>query len=116
MSQEVRAGAQDRIQYRGHRRVLLTGLLLLDCSVCFLLPPYTQALDSHSKLDFPQSSSVKKVPHWLAALTEACLNWISLQIGLGLCRGDKDQPAHEVSTLFTGSPPSHSPEQFFLIL
>lgn len=37
------------------------------------------------ELDFPQSSSVKKVPHWLAALTEAFLNWISLQVGLGLC-------------------------------
>lgn len=85
MSREVRAGTQDRIQYRGHRRVLLTALLLLDCSVCFLLSPYTLALDFHSELDFPQSSSVKKVPHWLAALMEAFLNWISLQIGLGLC-------------------------------
>jgi hypothetical protein len=42
-------------------------------------------------------------------LTEALLNWLSFQIGLGLPQVDKNQPAHAVSTLPTGSPPSHSP-------
>ena len=67
---------------RGHGGALLTGLLILPCSVCFLLylmPTYPRIVPS--TMDWappdPHQSLVKKMPHsWI--LWRCSLNWGSL--------------------------------------
>lgn len=72
--QELKTGFSTEPHKSASYRLAPPGLLSVLSSVTIY-----PGLGFPHELDFPQSSSVKKVPHWLAALTEAFLNWISLQ-------------------------------------
>lgn len=45
---------------RSHRGMLFTGLLLIICSVCFLIPPRSST--THTDLGLPHQLSIKKWP------------------------------------------------------
>jgi hypothetical protein len=58
----------NRSWYRGHGGILLTGLLLLACSACFLIEPKTTSPEMvHPQGDLPPWSLIEKMPYsWIS--------------------------------------------------
>jgi hypothetical protein len=62
LSRNLEAGADEEALEKG---VLLSGLFLMACAVCFLIEPRTISPGGHS-LNLPTSTLIEKMPYRLA--------------------------------------------------
>jgi hypothetical protein len=104
---EKRSGQEPRSRSwcRGHGGVVLTGLVLMACSACFIIAPGI----THSGVSLPMKdgpihiSSMKKMPHRLAHRAVwwgHFLNWgIFFQKDCSLCQADIKANPHTRQTL-----------------